>query len=407
MNLKGMIVSIVTAMLVMTMFASSAMAITVDGQVSPSNEWDGDWSANDNPSGDPCDIEDHDMEDWGYNMKTVYQHYDMSSNTLYFRLDVCGMPADLNGDNNVNGPCNPPNPPCDCDGVGAYEQYEIQLSSSGYPGVNMRYASNNVAQPDADAQWGTDCIEFSLINADTYVDPYDYCLMLSAGGIADPPYSEDLMDACYSDDLPEARFDFTPGACGEGRLDATASTDDGWIVSYEWDFNNDRVYDDATGAIVDPYTIGGTNYVCLKVTDNSGRFNTTCKSVTLTCAPVAVAKADGDEGPTIQLPTGGKMVEFSGTDSYHPDHPDAWIVSYEWDIGSHTSDQCTVSFFIDQDTTAKLTVTDNFGCTATDTISLIVPPQEVPLLTLPGVLALIGMLCIVGAGRILTRGRRL
>ncbi len=40
MNTKEMIVSIVTAMLVMTMFASSAMAITVDGAIDPANEWD-------------------------------------------------------------------------------------------------------------------------------------------------------------------------------------------------------------------------------------------------------------------------------------------------------------------------------------------------------------------------------
>ena len=121
MNTKGMIVAIVTAMLVMAMFASSAMAITVDGLVSPTDEWDGDWSADDTTTGtlgDPCSIEDHLMEDWGYNMKTIYQHYDMSSNTLYFRLDVCGMPADLNGDGDVNGPCEPTDPPCDCDGVG-------------------------------------------------------------------------------------------------------------------------------------------------------------------------------------------------------------------------------------------------------------------------------------------------
>jgi hypothetical protein len=406
MNTKEMIVSIVTAMMVMTMFASSAMAINVDGDIDPSDEWDGDWSADDNPSGDPCDIENHLMENWGYNMKTIYQHYDRSSNTLYFRLDVCGMPADLNGDNNVNGPCDPPNPPCDCDGVGAYEQYEIQLSSSGYPGVNMRYASNNVAHPDADAQWGTDCIEFSLVNADTHVDPYDYCMMLSAGGIADPPYSEDLMDACYSNDPPEANFTFIPGDCGKATLDATASTDDGSIVSYEWDFNNDSVYDDATGAIVDPYTIGGPNYVCLKVTDNLGQSDTLCKWVLLTDCPIAVAKANGDGGPTVQLQDGGEMVEFSGADSYHPDDPDAWIVSYAWVIGSKTSDLCTVSYFIGQDTTATLTVTDNFGCPATDTITLIVPPEEVPILTPTGMVALIGMLCIVGAGRILTKGRR-
>ena len=202
-------------------------------------------------------------------------------------------------------------------------------------------------------------------------------------------------------DPPTANFTFAPGDCGEGVLDATTSTaaNGRTIVSYEWDLDNDDEYDDATGAVIDPYTRGGLNYVCLKVTDDLGQSNTTCQWVLLTGCPVAVAKADGDEGPNIQLQDGGEMVEFSGADSYHPDDPDAWIVSYAWVIGSKTSDLCTVSYFIDQDTTAELTVTDNFGCKGTDTLSLIVPPpQEVPIVTPAGMVVLVGMLCIVGAG---------
>ena len=412
MNTKGMILSIVTAMLVMTMFASSAMAstITVDGQVSPSDEWDGDWSADDNPSGDPCDIEDHLMENWGYNMKTLYQHYDRSSNTLYFRLDVCGMPADLNGDNDVNGPCDPPHAPCDCDGVGSYEQYEIQLVSSGYTGVNMRYASNNVAHPDADAQWGTDCIEFSLINADTYVDPYDYCMFLSAGGIADPPYSEDLMDACYSDDPPVAKCSFTPISCGQGELSGTGSSDD--VVTYAWDFYNDGTYDEYGETV--SYDIVGTYDVRLMVTDDTGRTANCTISVTLTCGPIADAKADGSDGP-VTLPSGGKMVTFCGDESYHPDYPDANITSYNWtilgvDYSTTDKDEC-FDVFVDETTTASLKVVDNFGCEHIDIVSLRMPPykppSDVPILTPTGMVALIGMLCIVGAGRILTKGRRL
>jgi len=62
MNLQGMVVSIVTAMLAMAVFASSAIAITVDSLESPFHERDGGRSAGDNPSGDPCDIEYHGME---------------------------------------------------------------------------------------------------------------------------------------------------------------------------------------------------------------------------------------------------------------------------------------------------------------------------------------------------------
>ena len=58
-------------------------------------------------------------------------------------------------------------------------------------------------------------------------------------------------------------------------------------------------------------------------------------------------------------------------------------------------------------TKATLTVVDELCCVDEGYVTVCVdPPQEVPLLTLPGMLALIGMMCIVGAGRILTRGRR-
>ena len=412
MNLKGMIVSIVTAMLVMTMFASSAMAITVDGN---SNDW--------NPDDKLCDDEDiyggnpYVVDSTGYNITSLWAC--IENGVFYARMDMLGVTGDADGDSDDTTATYGPDWP----GVGAgttcdNEQYYfvIDADNDGDTDYVLKYCSggshlfgssgiNKITEAITDAAHG-ETVELSVeLNEHCDIDPTGYCVE----GWADTQTigNEDWVGpVCRTNDPPEAKFTFTPGDCGEGRLDATASTDDGTIVSYDWDFNNDSVYD-ATGDIVDPYTIGGTNYVCLTVTDNLGQSNTTCQWVMLTGCPIAVAKADGDEGPTIQLPSGGKMVEFSGTDSYHPDYPDANITSYAWVIGSKTSDQCTVSFFIDQDTTAKLTVTDNFGCTATDTISLIVPPpQEVPLLTLPGLLALIGMMCIVGAGRILTKGRR-
>ena len=402
MNTKGMITSIVTAMLVMTMFASSAMAITVDGEIDPANEWDGDWSADDSTSGDPCSIEDHLMENWGYNMKTVYQHYDMSSNTLYFRLDVCGIPADLDGDGDVNGPCDPPHPPCDCDGVGAYEQYEIQLSSSGYPGVNIRY-TNNVANSDSNAQWGADCIEFSLVNADTYVNPYDYCMFLAAGGIADPPYSEDLMDACYSNDPPVAEFDFTPTVCGGGMLDASASSDD--VVSWAWDFCDDGTgdYDDAFGESVE-YAYPGTCNVGLQVTNSFGQTNTTRHDVTVAGSPIVQVTTDANGCVDI-----GSTVEFSIHSIIH----DTPIASYQWTFddglagSSDTSPTTSRTIPTNSGVTATLKVVDTLGCMGVDSVSVCAkPPQEVPILTPTGMVALIGMLCIVGAGRILTKGRR-
>jgi hypothetical protein len=419
MNTKEMMAAIVTAMLVMTMFASSAMAtITVDGNPS---DWD--------PSDKLCDDEDiyggnpYVVESSGYNITSLWAC--IENGVFYARMDMIGVTGDADGDGNDTTTTHGPN--TEWPGVGEgtacdNEQYYVIIdadnggSSVDYilkycsGGSRLENISGTIYGATTDAAHAGHTVEISVVlNEHCDIDPTGYCVE----GWADTQTigNEDWVGpVCRTNDPPEARFNFTPGDCGEGRLDATASTDDGTIEKYEWDFDNDSVYDDATGDVVDPYTIGGPNYVCLKVTDNLGQSNITCQWVLLTDCPIAVAKADGDEGPTIQLPAGGKMVEFNGTDSYHPDYPDAWIVSYAWVIGSKTSDQCTVSFFIDQDTTAKLTVTDNFGCKATDTITLIMPlykpPSDVPILTPIGMVALIGMLCIVGAGRILTKGRR-
>ncbi len=427
MNTKKMISSIVTAMLVMTMFASSAMAITVDGAIDPANEWDVyDEMITDNV-GDTCST--------GYDITSLWMR--IEGDTLYVRMDINGVPGDADNDGDPDTYTNTDSNACGCpetapyeyEGVGinadplnpTVEEYIALIDSDNdgaydyslkyQLGDSSLYDSAKIDDATTDAAHGT-IVELSVdINQYCVIDPTNYCVKGSAD--TDCNGNEDYtVNMCHVGDPPEAKFTFTPGDCGEGKLDATASTDaDGEIVSYDWDFDNDGDYDDATGDIVDPYTIGGLNYVCLKVTDDLGQSNITCQWVLLTGCPIAVAKANGDVGPNIQLQAGGEMVEFSGTDSYHPDDPDAWIVSYAWVIGSKTSDQCIVSFFIDQDTTATLTVTDNFGCMCTDTLNLRAPlyepPTDVPILTPVGMVALIGMLCIVGAGRILTKGGRL
>ena len=416
MNTKGMISSIVTAMLVMTMFASGAMAtIMVDGDPS-------DW----NPNYKLCDDEDiysgtpYVVDSTGYNITSLWAC--IENGVFYARMDMLGVTGDADGDGDDTTATYGPDWP----GVGAgttcdMEQYYviIDADNDGDTDYVLKYCSDGshlygssgtdkITEATTEAEHG-DTVELSVVlNEYCDIDPTGYCVE----GWADTQTigNEDWVGPeCRTNAPPEADFTFTSGDCGKATLDATASTDDGWIVSYEWDFDGDGEYDDATGDTVD-YTIGGTNDVCLKVTDNLGQSDTLCKSVTLTGCPVAVAKADGDDGPTINLPAGGKMVAFCGADSYHPDYPDAHITSYDWTIlgGDYSTTDKNECFdvFIDQDTTAKLTVTDNFGCKATDTLSLIVPPQEVPILTPAGMVALIGMLCIVGAGRILTKGRR-
>jgi hypothetical protein len=101
--------------------------------------------------------------------------------------------------------------------------------------------------------------------------------------------------------------------------------------------------------------------------------------------------------------------------------PDGDNLDYKWTIVNATGTHVitggpivapyprtiVTTCFVDKVATdVTLTVTDPVNCVAGAHVRLGRPPKEVPLLTLPGLLALIGMMCIVGAGRIITRGRR-
>jgi len=67
------------------------------------------------------------------------------------------------------------------------------------------------------------------------------------------------------------------GLVGESiALDGTGSSDlDGTIVSYEWDLDNDGIYDDATGSTPsNSWSFDGTYPISLKVTDDEGLSDT-------------------------------------------------------------------------------------------------------------------------------------
>ena len=422
MNTKGMIVAIVTAMLVMTMFASSAMAaITVDGDPS-------DWS----PADKLCDDDDF----WGstpyvvgctgYNITSLWAC--IEDGVLYARLDVVGTAGDADGDgddttdNVVSG--------ADWPGVGvgaptcAREQYFVEIDADN-GGSSVDYvltyclgdsrledSVGTISGATTSAAHAGSTVEFSVV-IDSYcdVDLTGYCV----SGWADTQeigHEDSVGPVCRTDEPPTVDCSFTTISCGQGMLSGTGSSDDGTIVEYAWDFGDDGTYD-AYGETV-LYDIIGTQDVRLMVTDNLGQTANCTLSVTLTSGPIADAKADGSDGP-VQLPQGGKLVTFCGDESDHPDAANgAYIASYHWtilgvDYSTTDRNEC-FDVFIDETTTAYLKVVDNFGCEHIDTVTLRVPlykpPSDVPILTPTGMVVLIGMLCIVGAGRILTKGRR-
>ena len=115
------------------------------------------------------------------------------------------------------------------------------------------------------------------------------------------------------------------------HFDATASYDpDGEIASYEWDLDGDGNFDDGEGEEIDyEYTQEGDYEVTLRVTDNSGEYNTT--TMTIEAGSIGGLRATittnvGDEG----LYYVGQKYKFDGALSQIDDGK---ITKYTWDFG--------------------------------------------------------------------------
>ncbi|UCB58099.1 MAG: PKD domain-containing protein [Thermoplasmatales archaeon] len=160
------------------------------------------------------------------------------------------------------------------------------------------------------------------------------------------------------------------------QLDGTGSYDsDGNIVSYEWDLDNDGMYDDATGATPTfSWTTSGTHPISLKVTDDDGSTDTDDTTVEINNPPVA--DADGPyTGQTREL------IQLDGTGSYDSN---GVIVSYEWDIDNDgeyddaIGEKPTYTWFLPGIYTISLRVTDNDGLTDTDITSAYIKRPDAP-----------------------------
>ena len=149
------------------------------------------------------------------------------------------------------------------------------------------------------------------------------------------------------------------------NFDGTGSSDpDGSIVSYAWDFGNDRTATTPTASA--NYTQPGTYTVTLTVTDNQGATGTATRQIVVTGAPNvppnAVIRTVSVAG-TIPL-----TVNLSGGNSTDPDGS---IASYAWDLGNgQTGTGAAIQAIYTEagSYTVTLVVTDDRGATATQTL---------------------------------------
>jgi PKD repeat protein len=84
------------------------------------------------------------------------------------------------------------------------------------------------------------------------------------------------------DQLPVARFSFMPSSPTAGSsvdFDASSSTDDRSIVSWEWDFENDGAIDASGEQVAHTFNTSGARTVRLVVTDDGGQQSESTSSV--------------------------------------------------------------------------------------------------------------------------------
>ena len=158
------------------------------------------------------------------------------------------------------------------------------------------------------------------------------------------------------------------------NFDASDSSDeDGEIVSYEWDFDADGVYEyDSEGdSTVDhTYEAYGSYQAALQVTDDDGAQSTDSVTIEVNRQPVAQLSATPTEG-AIPL-----EVSFDAGASYDPD---GTIVQYEWDFDGDSTYDDTTTEPVNAHTygrfgsfDAVVRVTDDDGATDSDSVQVTV-----------------------------------
>ena len=270
--------------------------------------------------------------------------------------------------------------------VGGPESLPTVYPLSGQTPLEVRFSANGTCanctlenfaydfDGNGSIDWAT---TISDTNTHTYHHPGTYTVTQKVTG------NDGLTDTASitvtvlpTDGIPDAEAFADPDE-GVGPLTVTLTglgrDLDGFIKKYEWDFNNDGVFDFTSagnGVIEHEYTETGTHTALFRVTDDEGNTDTATVHITVKApgAPTAHAAADPAHGAT----TLDVSLTGTGTDT------DGSIVLYEWDFDGDgifdwslpTSGAVSHNYALPGTFAATLRVTDNEGMTDTDVVHI-------------------------------------
>ena len=154
--------------------------------------------------------------------------------------------------------------------------------------------------------------------------------------------------------VPNATFTFENVCIGDiTSFSATANVTSGSVNSFSWDFNDDNVFGDETGAETEFEFLGAGFYpVTLEVTTDQGCTSQTTEFVTIAPLPVIVFNFDGE--------CEGAPVQFLNQSSNQ-----VGTIDYLWDFGDgqFSSDVNPSHVYLsDGNYTVTLTGTSSYGC---------------------------------------------
>lgn len=176
---------------------------------------------------------------------------------------------------------------------------------------------------------------------------------------------------------------------GEGEIEVTfdgsgSYDDDGEVVRYDWDLNNDGTFDVEDGGPVQTvvYDASGKFVVALRVHDNEGATDTASAGVDVNEPPTALLSAFPPSG-TLELNSEEEWVQDVSWNADGSFDPDGIIVQYDWDMDNDGTFETVNGPEIVNTTynasgiyTVSVRCTDNDGATevATATCDVNAPP---------------------------------